>query len=516
MTAQVLSFFQRSPRHAPAPADWSQQELAEFYRVESALIRAGIRVGTDRGLSDEREPWFVFYRADDGEVVIHFARIDGEYVIAGPAYEEIARGFDFSGLVRNMVARHPLIRRADNGGNISVHPAALLVAVVGTAFFKTGEARAAETGASNNHSGHGRPALLASSSSAGLTNLAAPMAAPLPASETVQLPVSQAVLIMAAAMFASNYAVDTASVSAASQTAIAAAAAALDFGTIGAPSAPSDTAVFAPAATHATVVDNTPAQTVSTVLSLVAVLASLPPPSETPAAVAGPLGVSDHADRQDSALAALQAHTDAATWTIDVRIGLKLGGLPSLEAVQLVRGLLGESGAQNITVIEVSKLPDVLADLIARGDHMTVGTPPTLSPAPTTSEPVVTPPAPHDAIVSPPVTTPVTPEAATDAHATPETPADPVVKPPVVDASPAPSPFASPDLVKQFVEYFVSHTRGVEVMVRGADIVMFDASILRDASAATHLTSMHFAFADGGSISLVGNQSSFLKDGILV
>ena len=79
MAAQVLSFFQRSPRYAPKPADWSQQELAEFYRVESALIRAGIRVGTDRGMSDENEPWFCFYRSDDGEVVIHFARIDGEY-----------------------------------------------------------------------------------------------------------------------------------------------------------------------------------------------------------------------------------------------------------------------------------------------------------------------------------------------------------------------------------------------------------------------------------------------------
>jgi len=177
MAAQVLSFFQRSPRFAPAPADWSQQELAEFYRVEAALIRAGIRVGTDRGLSDENEPWFVFYRTDDGEVVIHFARIDGEYLIAGPAYEEIARGFDFSALVRNMVARHPLIRRSDNNSNLSIHPAALLVAVVGTAFFKTGEARAAESGHGNAQPGHSRPVLLSSSSSAGLTGVAAPATA---------------------------------------------------------------------------------------------------------------------------------------------------------------------------------------------------------------------------------------------------------------------------------------------------------------------------------------------------
>src|SRR5689334_20248536 len=143
MVAQVISFFQRTPRPAAVPADWTQQELAEFYRVESALIRAGIRVGTDRGMSDENEPWFCFYRLDDGDVVIHFARIDGEYLIAGPAYEEIARGIDFTALVRNMVASHPLIRRNERGSNISIHPAALLIAVVGTAFFKSGEARAA-------------------------------------------------------------------------------------------------------------------------------------------------------------------------------------------------------------------------------------------------------------------------------------------------------------------------------------------------------------------------------------
>lgn len=229
MAAQVLSFFQRSPRYVPQPADWSQQELAEFYRVESALIRAGIRVGTDRGLSDENEPWFVFYRADDGEVVIHFARIDGEYLIAGPAYEEIARGFDFTSLVRNLVARHPLIRRSDSGSNLSVHPAALLVAVVGTAFFKTGEARAAETGQSNATSGHNRPVLLSSSSNASLTTGVAPVGFQQPAYASVQLPANEAVLVLAAALLASDFCVDAASLDPAVRSGLTAAAAALDF-----------------------------------------------------------------------------------------------------------------------------------------------------------------------------------------------------------------------------------------------------------------------------------------------
>ena len=82
MTATVLSFFRRSA----APCDWSTQELAEFYRVESALVQAGMHIDSDRGMTDEGEPWFVFCRVEDDEVVIHFARIGGKYVISAPAY----------------------------------------------------------------------------------------------------------------------------------------------------------------------------------------------------------------------------------------------------------------------------------------------------------------------------------------------------------------------------------------------------------------------------------------------
>ncbi|WP_454717381.1 hypothetical protein [Caulobacter segnis] len=511
MAAQVLSFFQRSPRYAPAPSvDWTQQELAEFYRVESALIRAGIRVGTDRGLSDENEPWFVFYRSDDGEVVLHFARIDGEYLIAGPAYEEIARGFDFSALVRNMVARHPLIRRTDNTSNLSIHPAALLVAVVGTAFFKTGEARAAETGATNPQSGHSRPVLLSSSSNAGLTSGVAPVAFQQPTYDSVQVPANQAVLILAAALLASDYGVDTASLDASARAAISAAAASLDFGNVATPSHSQDgSALFAPT-THAVVVENTPAQTVSSVLSLVAILSTMPQAETTTAEslLGGGGGGSNGSGgggmppSHGIELTPVPAPSnDAANWAIDVRLGLALNGLPSVEAVQLIRGLAGEAGAQKISVIEVAKLPDILAELINKGDHFTV-TPPA---APATSA---------DPIGNTPVgETPATP---TEGGAAPSDPTTtPPVQTPVTPTVPT-SPFVSPDLVKQFIDYFIAHTGSVEVMVQGTDIVMFDARILHDASAATHLTSMTFDFADGGSISLVGNHSSFLNDGNLV
>lgn len=151
MAAQIISFFQRAS--VSVSRDWSQQEIAEFYRVESALLQAGVQLETDRGLSDEGDPWFIFCRADNGEVFIHFARIDGLYVVDGAAFEEAARGPDFSALVRELIARYPLAKaREKAGGNVFVHPAALLIALVGAAFFQTNEARAAES-----HDSKGEP-----------------------------------------------------------------------------------------------------------------------------------------------------------------------------------------------------------------------------------------------------------------------------------------------------------------------------------------------------------------------
>jgi collagen type I alpha len=79
----VISFFRPAPT---TQGDWSQQELAEFYRVEAALIRAGMRITSEQGLSDEAEPWFVFCRLD-GEAIMHFARIDGSYVVSSEALD---------------------------------------------------------------------------------------------------------------------------------------------------------------------------------------------------------------------------------------------------------------------------------------------------------------------------------------------------------------------------------------------------------------------------------------------
>jgi hypothetical protein len=133
----VLSFLHRRS----TSSDWNQQELAEFYRVESVLVQGGLFVTTDRGISDEGDPWFLFCRADNEEVIAHFARIDGEYLVVSNFHSGVARGRDFRRLIRQMIESHPLmlpIKRNQNQ-KIFLHPAALLAAMLASAYFLSNE-----------------------------------------------------------------------------------------------------------------------------------------------------------------------------------------------------------------------------------------------------------------------------------------------------------------------------------------------------------------------------------------
>ena len=142
MSLNVVSFFNFKP--ASWSRDWTQQELAEFYRVEASLIRANIPIETDRGRSDEGDPWFVFCNANTGEIIVHFARFDGTYVVASPALDGCARGRDFRALIEAQIASHPLvIPKSASGGKLFIHPAALLIVLVATCFFKLSQTTAA-------------------------------------------------------------------------------------------------------------------------------------------------------------------------------------------------------------------------------------------------------------------------------------------------------------------------------------------------------------------------------------
>jgi hypothetical protein len=146
MSGSVVNFLRRA-----VSRDWSPQELAEFYRVEAALIQSGISLHSDRGVTDEGDPWFVFCRAEDGEIIVHFARIDGRYVISAPAYGGNASGSDFRALVRSMVESQPVLQPRQNRNTLIFHPAALLAVLVASAFLKVGHAAAAPVKLDSGH-----------------------------------------------------------------------------------------------------------------------------------------------------------------------------------------------------------------------------------------------------------------------------------------------------------------------------------------------------------------------------
>jgi hypothetical protein len=133
MAAELLSFFRPA---ASVNGDWSTQEIAEFYRVEAALVQAGMSIVVDRGISDEGDPWFVFCRAHDGEVIVHFARVEGKYLIVAESVGRALQGADFRRLLAEFVSINPtLIPMPPRGSKMLLHPSSLLAAVVATALY---------------------------------------------------------------------------------------------------------------------------------------------------------------------------------------------------------------------------------------------------------------------------------------------------------------------------------------------------------------------------------------------
>jgi hypothetical protein len=143
--------------------DWSNQELADLYRVEALLVQANIRIETTRGLSDEGDPWFVFCHAD-GEVFVHLARIDGIYVLDGPGLDSVLRGESFAALIDRfasaVTARAPTgnivqFRPGKRDAIVRLHPAVMLAAMVWSLYLASdhfvGAAHAGEMDAGDGH-----------------------------------------------------------------------------------------------------------------------------------------------------------------------------------------------------------------------------------------------------------------------------------------------------------------------------------------------------------------------------
>jgi hypothetical protein len=128
LNANLLRFVPKALRDA----DWSAQEIAEFYRAADMLRRAGVHVETDRGLTDEGDPWFVFFRPSDDEVIAHFAR-DGEFIAHAPMLDRPLRGQDLREVLSSLINTNAVALPVRGATKLHMHPAAMLIAFLATA-----------------------------------------------------------------------------------------------------------------------------------------------------------------------------------------------------------------------------------------------------------------------------------------------------------------------------------------------------------------------------------------------
>ncbi|MGO8834999.1 MAG: hypothetical protein ACLQE9_19560 [Roseiarcus sp.] len=120
------------PGRPKSGAAWTNDELAELYRVEHALNQAAIAVETDRGVSDEGDPWFVFCHPD-GQVVVHIVRMDGLYHLFCATLPQPLAGPSFAALTKAYVATIPRPQASTRTGVVVAHPSALLSLLVAAA-----------------------------------------------------------------------------------------------------------------------------------------------------------------------------------------------------------------------------------------------------------------------------------------------------------------------------------------------------------------------------------------------
>ena len=126
--------------------DWSQQEIADFYRAHRLLAENGVMIGIDRGVSDIGEPWMVFFDIASQDVFMHVARIDGichlicdtlGLKLSAANIEALIAGFE------NSVRGHLSIR-AERNAKVVLHPAARIIMSISAVFllFKLGNSEA--------------------------------------------------------------------------------------------------------------------------------------------------------------------------------------------------------------------------------------------------------------------------------------------------------------------------------------------------------------------------------------
>jgi hypothetical protein len=127
--------------------DWTNQELADLFRVKRLLDIAGVLSDIERGITDEGDPWFVFCDTR-GEVFIHLCRLDGLYLLDSPNISSPLSGKDFKDLIdsftqKKFLAQHEnedvaasghRLVTLDRNGKVFLHPSTMLAALIWSLF----------------------------------------------------------------------------------------------------------------------------------------------------------------------------------------------------------------------------------------------------------------------------------------------------------------------------------------------------------------------------------------------
>jgi hypothetical protein len=139
--------------------DWSNQELADLFRVKQLLERAGVVLTVDRGITDENDPWFVFCNADD-DVFVHICRLGRLYLLDSPSLEAPLTGASFEALIQMFVQRAAVPQLASNvvplrpRNGLYMHPAIMLTALIWSIYIAADDLVALAQ-AEELHEGHG-------------------------------------------------------------------------------------------------------------------------------------------------------------------------------------------------------------------------------------------------------------------------------------------------------------------------------------------------------------------------
>ncbi|MBU2583163.1 MAG: hypothetical protein KJ622_15755 [Alphaproteobacteria bacterium] len=135
MSASVVSLSGVRERYLHRP--WSNQDIAEIYRVADTLRRAGLPIDFEEGQTDEGDPWYAFCNANTGDVIIHFAYIDGRYVAEVAHLGATFTGENLRDIVSDFLNSFPVILPHTQAAapRVWMHPGSAFVAFVATLYF---------------------------------------------------------------------------------------------------------------------------------------------------------------------------------------------------------------------------------------------------------------------------------------------------------------------------------------------------------------------------------------------